>query len=139
MTVIEKTLVYRDGREFLQVTFSLPGSTWAGTINLVGDFNGWNRTSHPLRQNERGFWSITVELEAGRAFEFRYLRDGTGWMNDSQADAYTTNEHGTQNFIVLTTREALRRLAEPSTPASVAEADDTPVPSRTVVPPKRAW
>ncbi|KAI0939153.1 alpha-1,4-glucan branching enzyme [Taiwanofungus camphoratus] len=27
---------------------------------LIGDFNGWNRTSHPMKKNEYGIWEITV-------------------------------------------------------------------------------
>ncbi|MCM0060563.1 MAG: alpha-amylase family glycosyl hydrolase [Algoriphagus sp.] len=28
----------------------------AKALYLIGDFNGWNRTSHPLRRNSRGDW-----------------------------------------------------------------------------------
>ncbi|ETW84160.1 glycoside hydrolase family 13 protein [Heterobasidion irregulare TC 32-1] len=27
---------------------------------LIGDFNDWNRTSHPLKKNEFGVWEITI-------------------------------------------------------------------------------
>ncbi|KZT29236.1 glycoside hydrolase family 13 protein [Neolentinus lepideus HHB14362 ss-1] len=27
---------------------------------LTGDFNGWNRTSHPMKKNEFGIWEITI-------------------------------------------------------------------------------
>jgi 1,4-alpha-glucan branching enzyme len=30
----------------------------AQALYLIGDFNGWNRTSHPLRKNTRGDWEI---------------------------------------------------------------------------------
>ena len=30
----------------------------AQALYLIGDFNGWNRTSHPLRKNLRGDWEI---------------------------------------------------------------------------------
>ena len=30
----------------------------AKALYLIGDFNGWNRTSHPLRRNSRGDWEI---------------------------------------------------------------------------------
>ena len=30
----------------------------AQALYLIGDFNGWNRTSHPLRKNSRGDWEI---------------------------------------------------------------------------------
>ena len=50
------------------VTFQLPASTWAETVHLVGDFNGWDRQSHPLvRSRDDDSWRITLELEEGRA------------------------------------------------------------------------
>ena len=30
----------------------------AQALYLIGDFNGWNRSSHPLRRNTRGDWEI---------------------------------------------------------------------------------
>jgi 1,4-alpha-glucan branching enzyme len=85
-----------------RVTFALPGRLWADTVHLVGDFNDWNQRSHPLRQDAAGNWSITVDLEAGRAYQFRYLVNGTDWMNDSHADAYVHNLYGSDNSLVLT-------------------------------------
>jgi 1,4-alpha-glucan branching enzyme len=86
----------------VQVRFTIPNSLWADKIHLVGDFNNWNRTSHPLQQNQAGNWTITVDLETGRAYQFRYLVDGTQWMNDNQADAYVHNPYGSDNFMVIT-------------------------------------
>lgn len=28
--------------------------------NLIGDFNGWNRDSHPMSRDDFGFWAVTV-------------------------------------------------------------------------------
>ena len=85
-----------------RVTFSLPDSIWADAIYLVGDFNQWNRTSHPLRRDREGGWRITIELEPGRVYQFRYLRDGQEWLNDSQSDAYVANPYGSDNSVVVT-------------------------------------
>jgi len=71
-------------------------------IETVGDFNDWNRTSHPFLQDREGRWSITVDLELGRAFQFRYLRDGEVGLNDNQADAYVPNPYGSDNFVIVT-------------------------------------
>ncbi|KAG8862277.1 alpha-1,4-glucan branching enzyme [Tulasnella sp. 330] len=32
----------------------------AKEASLIGDFNGWNRSSHPMERDEFGVWSITV-------------------------------------------------------------------------------
>ena len=91
-----------NGKGAARVTFTLPNTIWADQIYLVGDFNEWNRTSHPLERGRDGDWSITVELELGRAFQFRYLRDGDGWLNDAQADAFVPTRYGNDNFVVIT-------------------------------------
>jgi 1,4-alpha-glucan branching enzyme len=37
----------------------------AQSVYLVGDFNWWNPTSHPMRRRENGWWSIEVQLTHG--------------------------------------------------------------------------
>lgn len=87
----------------VRVTFQLPAQFWAGRIYLVGDFNAWDQTATPMRQTgSDGSWQVTLELEAGREYQFRYLADGVDWHNDSAADAYVPNQHGTSNSVVVT-------------------------------------
>ncbi|HUT15667.1 MAG TPA: isoamylase early set domain-containing protein [Anaerolineae bacterium] len=85
------------------VTFQLPASIWAETVHLVGDFNGWNRSSHVLtRSKDDEAWQITLELEKGRVYQFRYLVDGTNWQNDWHADRYVPNPFGGDNSVLET-------------------------------------
>ena len=100
--MVRKSLVKTDEGLRARVIFTLPNSIWADRICLVGDFNDWNPTSHPLQRDREGNWSITVDLELGRVYQLRYLCDGDRWMNDSQADAYELNPFGSDNFVVLT-------------------------------------
>lgn len=100
--MIQKTFVSADGRTVARVTFTLPDSVWADKIYLVGDFNRWNRNSHPFRRDRIGQWTLTLELDLGRAYQFRYLRDGQDWMNDGQADAYIHDTYGNHTFVVIT-------------------------------------
>jgi len=102
--MIHKSVVQTRKGKVARVTFSLPDSVWADTIYLVGDFNGWNNTSHPFAVGRDGAWSITVDLELNREYQFRYLRDGE-WMNDNRADGYVENPYGSDNFIVVTREE----------------------------------
>ncbi|ABY34264.1 MAG TPA: glycoside hydrolase family 13 [Chloroflexus aurantiacus] len=85
----------------VRVTFSLPASLWADTIYLVGDFNGWNPHATPLRATEHG-WMITLDLEAGRTYQYRYLVNGNEWHNDWNADGYAPNPYGGNNSVVET-------------------------------------
>lgn len=69
------------------VTFQVPGDIWADRINLVGDFNGWDSGSHPLTPTRDGqLWQITLMLERGRSYLYRYLVDGAEWRTDQTAD-----------------------------------------------------
>ncbi|NLG49060.1 MAG: glycoside hydrolase family 13 [Chloroflexi bacterium] len=86
----------------LRVTFRLPSSIWAETVHLVGDFNGWNRQSHPLDRTAEGSWEITLELDRGRMYQFRYLVNGTDWQNDWNADRYIPNPFGGENSVLET-------------------------------------
>lgn len=100
--MIEKTVVQTEGTTKVRVTFTLPNCIWADAICLVGDFNDWNRRSHPLRQDRDGTWRISVDLDAGRVYQFRYLIDGERWTNDKNADAYVHNPYDNDNFLVVT-------------------------------------
>jgi 1,4-alpha-glucan branching enzyme len=100
--MIHKTFIQANGQQVAQTTFIVPKSTRDETLYLVGDFNDWNTTSHPFQQDYKDRWTLTVNLEVGRAYQFRYLRDGQEWMQDSQADAYVYNPRSYHNFVVVT-------------------------------------
>jgi len=74
----------------------------AGKVNVVGDFNQWNETSDELKPLKDGSFSQTLELESGREYQFRYLIDGTTWMNDEEADRYVISGLGDSHNAVIT-------------------------------------
>jgi len=85
-----------------KVTFRLPKEAAQGaeTADLVGDFNDWD-ASTPMRKLKDGAFTVTLDLEAGRAYQFRYLVDGTKWENDRQADRYVPSPYpGAENSVV---------------------------------------
>jgi 1,4-alpha-glucan branching enzyme len=82
------------------VTFSMPASIGAKMFHVVGDFNDWSTTATPLNLSEEG-WCVSLELDAGRSYQYRYLVDGR-WFNDWKADGYEPNEHGGDNSVVVT-------------------------------------
>lgn len=99
--MITKTAGLRPG--FVRVTFELPSSIAAQTVHVVGDFNDWNRHSHALtRANPDDDWRLVIELETGKAYQFRYLIDGTTWQNDWHADRYEPNPFGGENSVLIT-------------------------------------
>jgi 1,4-alpha-glucan branching enzyme len=75
-----------------KVTFSVPAESAGGAkeVRVVGDFNAWNIADDAckLTKKKDGSWSLTLDLETGREYQFRYLLDGTRWENDWAADKY---------------------------------------------------
>lgn len=88
------------GKGKYRVTFTMPKIDGAKQLSLVGDFNNWSITEHPLTKNADGTWSTALTLAGGREYTFRYLLNGEEWHNDWAADRYAPNEYGTDNSIV---------------------------------------
>lgn len=85
------------------VRFELPSAIWAESVYLVGDFNNWSETAHPMiRDRDEGCWYIVLELERGKEYQFRYLVNGREWHNDWKADKYVPNPYGGTNSVVST-------------------------------------
>jgi 1,4-alpha-glucan branching enzyme len=87
------------GNGKVRVTFCIPAAIWADTVHVVGSFNNWSQTLHPLHLDDTG-WHTTLELEAGRSYEYRYLINSSEWHNDWHADHYVPNEYGGDNSVV---------------------------------------
>ena len=86
-----------------KVTFTLPAEVVdnAKSVNLVGEFNEWNLdTAETMRKLKDGSYTRTLDLEVGRAYQFRYLVDGDTWINDTEADAYVPSGLGEENCVV---------------------------------------
>ena len=81
--MIKKTPV--KGTKTVKVTFTLPKDRPGTKVSVVGDFNGWNPLSHPLRPRSNGTRSVQVPLPAGQRYAFRYLGEGGQWLNDETA------------------------------------------------------
>lgn len=69
-----------------KVTPDLVGE--ADTVHLVGDFNDWEKTTTPMRKLKNGDFTVTVNLEKEKDYQFRYLVDGTKWVNEPEADKF---------------------------------------------------
>ena len=85
----------------VKVTFYTHKLPDAGTVYLAGDFNDWNEQSHPMEQLKDSRFKLTVNLEPGREYQFRYLVDGE-WHNDWEADRYEPNPFSGDNSVVST-------------------------------------
>ncbi len=91
----------REG-DVVRVTFALPADEVHEQVFVVGDFNAWDRASHPLAPDEHGRVSVSVTLAPDREWAFRYCTAGGTWFNDPGADTYEPNEYGGFNGVVST-------------------------------------
>ena len=69
---------------------------------LVGEFNGWDIWANPMKKSRDGSFKATLNLEAGREYQFRYLVDESVWENDWDADRYLPTPYGSsENSVVI--------------------------------------
>lgn len=84
------TKKYLKTKPVSRVTFMLPNEIASGAREaaLVGDFNGWDPQATRMRKLKSGEFKVTVDLEVGREYQYRYLLDDHQWTNDNDADRY---------------------------------------------------
>lgn len=72
----------------------------AQTVELLGDFTGWENGRIRLRGPDgSGHWTADVELPAGR-HEYIFLVDGRQWITDPQADIRRPDGFGRENAVM---------------------------------------
>ena len=93
---------YLKTRPVCKVTFRLPRelAPEAERVYIVGEFNDWNQQATPMKRLKSGDWTVTLELEPGREYRYRYLIDGTCWENDRFADDYVPNPFGSEDSVI---------------------------------------
>ena len=79
-----------------KVSFSLMAPT-AQSVQLAGDFTGWQQALIPLKKLRGGLWKTTVELTPGR-HEYRLLVDGQ-WCDDPECQLRQPNSVGGENCV----------------------------------------
>jgi 1,4-alpha-glucan branching enzyme len=87
-----------------RVTFRLPkvAAPDAKSVSIVGDFNNWNTHANPMKKLKDGDYSIHLDLEPGREYQFRCLIDELKWENDRNADKYARSVYGNcDNSVVI--------------------------------------
>lgn len=91
---------YIKSKNICRVTFTLPGEA-AKNACVVGDFNAWDKKATPMKAGKQGL-TATVDLKPGKEYQFRYLINGTQWVNDDTADTFAdTCYPDAQNCVVV--------------------------------------
>jgi 1,4-alpha-glucan branching enzyme len=94
---------YNQTKSVCKVTFKLAKdiASSANRVNLAGDFNNWDIESIPMKKLKGGEFSVSVDLEKGREYQFKYLIDGRAWLNETEADKHVPNEFQTENSVII--------------------------------------
>ena len=84
---------YTKDKSICNVTFRLPKDAVvnAKRVNLVGDFNNWDKNALKMTVLKNGSAKIVLPLKSGQEYRFRYLINGFKWENDWSADRYETS------------------------------------------------
>ncbi len=94
---------YSKNGEICKVTFTIPREIAKDfkTISLVGDFNEWDPDANRFTETEKsGDYVVTIELPAGKKYQFRYLADGVQWFNEKDADGEVQTYVGSYNSVL---------------------------------------
>ena len=84
--------------KLMKTDFSL-SAPQARSVFIAGDFNQWNLSVHPLKQDKKGVWKISLPLDPGR-YEYRFIVDGE-WQNDPGCSSSVENSFGTSNCLKI--------------------------------------
>jgi Glycogen recognition site of AMP-activated protein kinase len=71
----------------------------ARTVQVAGDFNGWNPARTSLEQISDGAWAVTIPLKPGR-YEYSFVVDGQQWIADPFAAEQSDDGFGSRNAVL---------------------------------------
>ena len=96
MVTIQKS-TKGEGRK-VRVTFTMPAMDGCDCLYLVGRFSERNESVYLMQRADDGTWSLTLELERERKFQYRFRTcDGT-WLSDPAAP----DPFGSESSIIST-------------------------------------
>ncbi|RPH29213.1 MAG: glycoside hydrolase [Bacteroidales bacterium] len=89
---------------FCKVTFKLPTGTVSpeSQVCITGEFNNWDISDLPMKKLKSGEFTISVDLEKGKEYQFKYIVDGRQWINEIDADRFIVNGFNSENSVVVT-------------------------------------
>jgi hypothetical protein len=71
----------------------------AKTVQVAGDFNGWNPARTSLEQISDGAWAVTIQLKPGR-YAYMFVVDGKQWIADPFAAEQKDDGFGSRNAVL---------------------------------------
>jgi len=104
MVTIQKSKKRKNSKVW--VTFAMPAIDGCSCLYLVGRFNVWNESVYRMQHTEDGTWSLTLELESGREFQYRFRNSDGTWLNDPSAP-HALDPFGSEISIISTSAALL--------------------------------
>lgn len=95
---------YLKSKPICKVTFRIPAEVGIKHKKafVLGTFNDWDKTSNRMKKLVKdGSFSVVVDLESGKEYEFKYLLDDDVWYNDANADDQVTTHFGDSSNSVV--------------------------------------
>jgi 1,4-alpha-glucan branching enzyme len=90
------SLVYH--KPLRPINFICSAAANAKAVSVVGDFNNWNPTAHPMKQMPDRSWLLTLELKHGH-HRYAFWVDGVLTL-DPRAQGVTRNDKGERVSLV---------------------------------------
>lgn len=85
-----------------KVTFKLSKEIAAAydKVSLVGEFNNWDPKATTMKKLKAGDFTVTINLEKDKDYQFKYLADNENWINEEEADKLVANDFQGENSVV---------------------------------------
>ncbi len=120
-----------------KVTFVLPKEVFhadgANTVKVLGEFNNWNWDEGLTMKDGKEAFEASISLESGKSYQFRYVVEGQGWLNDPAADRYVPSPFpGIDNSVIDIEASANGNGAAEKAPAKKAPAKKTAAKQATI-------
>ena len=98
MITIHKGAEGKNGK--VRVTFSMPASACSNCLYLVGWFDEWDESVYRMEQSAEGSWSLTLELERGCEYHYRFRTADGRWLDDPSVGAAPSQFGLNRSFVV---------------------------------------
>ncbi len=95
------TRSYYNNDRTCRVTFRYCPDGDAKEVHLVSSHDNWDTGARPMAARKDGCFSTSLVLKSGSRVHFRYLVDGSIWVNDDDADEYVNNNHGETDCVIV--------------------------------------
>ena len=82
-------------------------------VFVIGEFNGWSRTSHPLADEDGdGAFELAVPMEPGR-FQYKFTADGAEVMDEANPEQVPNGFGAFNNVLTIAPRHEGRAVLRP--------------------------